>query len=248
VSRFDRGGRGIEASLGLALSLIIAAAAAAIAAGGSGSGGAVAPRASGRTADASALYNAGTGALDRGDLGRAVAFLRAAERVEPRAADIRRNLVEARARAAAARGAESPGAPAAIRLSAAEAWWFAAGLLLLGAALRSVPRGGGIVALARRALLVAGLLLLAWLSLRAREEATYPEAVVVAPSLPAGPARDERSRPPYLLEAGEEVRLGRTRGALVEIRVAGTPIGWAERSGVWRVADAPGYTAGLPRP
>lgn len=246
MSRGLGAGRPFRAGLCLALLLATGAMAEGLA-GRADAALSGAPRAP-ETADASALYDAGTTALDRGDLGRAVAFLKAAERVEPRAPDIRRNLTEARARASAARGAETPGAPPAFRLSAPEAWWLSAILLLLAAILGSVSRAGRRVTLARRACLLAGFLLLVWFSLRAREESIHPEAVVVAPSLPAGPAPDERSRPPYLLQAGEEVRLGRTRGALVEIRVAGTSIGWAERSGVWRVADAPGYTGDLPRP
>lgn len=220
-----------------------------------------------RAVDASALYNAGTASLDRGDLGGAIALLRAAERLDPRAPDLRRNLAEARARAAVARGAQPPRAPPAFRLSTREAWWLAALLLWLGATLAAVARrakrrdgrdADSLDAVTRRAprplsvsghaLLLAGLLLLSWLVFRARDDSLHPEAVVVAPSLPAGPAPDERPRAPYLLSAGEEVRLGRTRGALVEVRVAGTAIGWAERSGVWRVTDAPRYTVDHPRP
>ncbi|HEY7728791.1 MAG TPA: hypothetical protein VID50_10100 [Candidatus Eisenbacteria bacterium] len=203
-----------------------------------------------RAADASVLYNAGTRALERDELGEAVAFLRAAERVDPRAADVRRNLREARVRAAAARGADPPSGAAGAPISAPEGWWLASGLLVLGAILASAaPRGGtGILRRAGQATLLGGILLFAWLSLRAREEWRYPSAVVVAPSLPAGPAPDERPRPPYLLGVGEEVRLGRMRGALVEIRVGGSVIGWAARSGVWRVADAARYTPRLGRP
>jgi hypothetical protein len=234
MSRRDRAGR----IAGICVVALLAAA-----------GTRAAPRALAATADASALYNAGTAALDRGDLGRAVAFLRAAERVDPRAPDLRRNLAEAQARSAAVRGAEPPAAAVSFPLTAPESWWLAAGLVLLGAVLsaaaRRAPRAAS---LAAHAILLAGTLSLAWLGLRSREEAIHPAAVVIAPSLPAGPAPDERSRPPYLLQAGEEVRLGRARGALVEIRVAGTPIGWAERSGVWRVADAARYTGDLPRP
>jgi hypothetical protein len=60
--------------------------------------------------------------------------------------------------------------------------------------------------------------------------------------LELGPAPDERPLPPYLLGAGDEVRLGPTRGDLVQVRVSGNAIGWAKRSGLWRVADAPRYT------
>jgi hypothetical protein len=204
------------------------------------------------TADASVLYNAGTAALERGEPGPAVAFLLAAERLDARAADVRRNLAEARARAAAARGAEEPGeSPAPLPLAPREAWWLSCALLGAGALLASAPRvvgGGGrrvvrALSVSGHAALAGGILLAAWLALRAREEAVHPEAVVLAPTLPVGPAPDERPRPPYLLGAGEVVRLGRTRGGLIEIRVSGTAIGWADRSGVWRVIDAARYTS-----
>src|SRR5207237_9067295 len=48
--------------------------------------------------DAAALYNSGTEALRRGDLGAAVAFLAAARRIDPRASDLRANLAVARSR------------------------------------------------------------------------------------------------------------------------------------------------------
>ena len=198
--------------------------------------------------DAAALFNAGTDALSRGDPGRSVAFLLAAQRIDPRAQDVRANLAIARARAEATQGSgerertpQSPG----IALSTGEAWWVAALLALAGALT------GGLAALrrARRGLFVGGTVVLAlgvlasgWLLLRAREERRHPEAVVVVPVLEVGPAPDEQPRSPYLLGAGEEVRLGRTRGGLVEIRVSGNAIGWARRSGLWRVADAARYT------
>jgi hypothetical protein len=206
------------------------------------------------------LHNAGAAALARNDAGPAVAFLLAARRLDPRAADIGRNLELAASRAAAARGADpvSPGLPVA-PVSAREAWWLAAALVVAGALLASrwrlahapgprAPARRRLLLLAGHAPLVAGLALGAALALHAREEAVHPEAVVVAPSLAAGPAPNERPRPPYLLGAGEIVRLGRTRGALVELLVSGTPIGWAERAGVWRVDEVARYTAAFTEP
>jgi hypothetical protein len=81
------------------------------------------------------------------------------------------------------------------------------------------------------------------LFLGAREEARHPQAVVVAPVLDVVPAPDDRPVSPYLLAAGEEVRLGAARGDLVEVRVSGNTIGWVPRSGLWRVDEAPRYTA-----
>ena len=86
--------------------------------------------------DAAALYDAGTEALARGDLGPAVTFLLAAYRIDPRARDIRTNLGIARARVEAAEGSGDhgmPPAPPPFALSPAESWHLAAALALAGA-------------------------------------------------------------------------------------------------------------------
>ncbi|HYQ89450.1 MAG TPA: hypothetical protein VEU09_07460 [Candidatus Binatia bacterium] len=198
--------------------------------------------------DAAALYNAGTRALARGDVGPAVAFLLAAHRIDPRARDIGANLAIARARVEESEGSSPRGearAPSAVALSPAESWGASAALAALGAlllwahALRPGPR---FLALLGSAAFLAGLLLGLALLLRAREEARHPQAVVVAPVLDVAPAPEERPLSPYLLAAGEEVRLGHARGDLVEVRVGGNSIGWARRSGLWRVTDAARYT------
>ena len=204
-----------------------------------------------RHADAAALYNSGTEALRRGDLGPAVALLEAARRIDPRAGDVRANLAIARSRVQERAGSDSHGpipVPSPLALSAPERWNAAAAvaalgaLILLTAAFRPLPRRLAILGAACFALgALSGLMLL----LGAREEARHPQAVVVAPVLDVLPAPDERPASPYLLAAGEEVRLGTTRGDLVEVRVGGNTIGWARRSGLWRVADAPRYTAGF---
>ena len=200
-------------------------------------------------ADASALYNAGTSALARGDLGPAVAFLAAAHRIDPRVRDIRTNLAIARERVLEAEGAGGRGpapVPLSLALSPAESWSVSAALAALGAlllwsaAFRPRSRPFLLVGIAAFA---AGSLLWIILMLRAGEERRHPQAVVLAPVLSVAPAPEERPLSPYLLGAGEEVRLGRTRGDLVEIRVGGNSIGWAPRSGLWRVADAARYTA-----
>jgi hypothetical protein len=198
--------------------------------------------------DAAALLNAGTAALHRGDLGAAVTFLLAARRVDPRARDIRTNLAVARARVEERQGSGSraPAVPSPLALSAGESWNGAGASALLGALLLLLAA----LRARRRRVMITGLALLSigalagfGLFLRAREEARHPQAVVVAPMLDVLPAPDERPVSPYLLAAGEEVRLGRAKGDLVEIRVGGNSIGWARRSGLWRVADAPRYTA-----
>jgi hypothetical protein len=199
-------------------------------------------------ADASSLYNAGTGALTRGDVGPAVAFLLAAHRIDPRARDIRTNLAIARARVEESEGSSARGevrTPPAIALSPAESWGAAAALAWIGALLlwaSALRPGLRFLSLLGPLVFAGGLLLGLGLALRAREEARHPQAVVVAPVLDVAPAPEERPLSPYLLAAGEEVRLGRARGDLVEVRVGGNSIGWARRSGLWRVADAARYT------
>lgn len=203
-----------------------------------------------RHADASALYNAGTEALGRGDLGPAVAFLAAAARIDPRARDIRTNLAIARERVQENQGSGARDAgrvTPAIALSRRESWILAAALAACGAlslwmaALR--PRRGRAFLVLGIAMFAAGAFSWCILLLRANEERRHPQAVVVATVLEVAPAPDERPLSPYLLGAGEEVRLGRAHGDLVEIRVGGNAIGWAPRSGLWRVADAARYTA-----
>ncbi len=208
-----------------------------------------APAAQGSPVDASALYNAGTEALGRGEIGPAVAFLAAAGRIDPRARDLRTNLAIARERAQENQGSgsrERGEVPSAFVLSPRESWLLSAALAMSGAlslwATAFRPRVRGLLVLGVAAF-AAGALFWCVLLLRANEERRHPSAVVVAPVLEVAPAPEERPLSPYLLGAGEEVRLGRARGDLVEIRVGGNSIGWAARSGLWRVADAARYTA-----
>jgi hypothetical protein len=198
---------------------------------------------------ADVLYNAGTTALDRGDVGPAVAFLTAAERLEPRAGDIQVNLKQATLAAARARGVESQDEIEIAReipLSTAEIAWAGAILLLVGAVLgiasrlTRLPRTLSIAAVA---VVIVGTGIHVWLLARAHAEAVHPEAVVVVPQLAVERGPDEASRAPVVLGAGERVRLGPTRGGQVEIRVAGAAIGWAPHEGLWRVQETPRYTA-----
>ncbi len=205
------------------------------------------------TIDASILYDAGTLALERGQIGEAVALLSAARRIDPRAADARRNLSIAENQVIAARGESPPPLPTgpALALSSAEGWWLAALLLAAGSA-------GGILAMWERrperarafrivglVALAVGLSLSAWLGAGAVRERRTPEAVVVAVNVEARRGVDEAPRVPILLRAGERVRTGRTRGDDVEVLLGGSPIGWVPRAALWHVAEAPRYTRGL---
>ena len=207
------------------------------------------------TGDAGILYDAGTEALAQGRLGEAVAFLVAARRVDPRAADARRNLAIAERAVAATRGEPGPPVPggATAAVSTAEAWWLAA-LLLALAAMAGIPALLSGTAHVRRVrilrrvsvgALAAGVLLTAWLGAAAIGERRHPEAVVVAPSVEARRGVDEAPRAPILLREGERVRTGRAHGDDVEVFIGGSPIGWVPRAALWHVADAPRYTAGF---
>ena len=205
------------------------------------------------SADAAALYNAGTRALERGDLGPAVLLLSAARRLDPRAADIRANLASALDRAARARGEEDrPERPGPAFVSVKEGWWGTSALLAAGALLGifGATRGRVIGPRARpfsvagAALIGVGLLGFGLLQIQAWEESAHPEAVVLAPALSVERGPEEASRPAVLLSAGERVRLGSSRGGLVEVRIGGNVIGWAARGGLWLVSDAARYTSG----
>lgn len=207
------------------------------------------------SADASALYNAGTAALERGDVGQAVAFLAAARRIDPRAPDARRNLAIAERTVAAARGDTPSALPAtggpALALSAAEGWWLAALLLALGAAAGVVAIWGvsrkraRLLKVSAAAALAAGALLTLGLGAAAILERKHPDAVIVVASVEARGGVDEAPRTPILMRAGERVRIGRSHGEDVEVILGGSPIGWVPRAAVWHVADTPRYTAGL---
>ena len=208
------------------------------------------------------FYNAGTDALARGNLGEAVLFLRAASRLEPRADDVARNLAIAEARVALERG-EGPTHVASrggFALSSGEAWLLAAVLVAAGIVgllarwrriMRSLalptaaqaPRiARGRASLALDVAGIAGLAVMAWLLGAATVSRLAPEGVVLDESLPLTAASGQPLPDSPALVAGERVRLGPERDGLVEIRLGGTSVGWARRSGVWKVSDASRYT------
>jgi hypothetical protein len=199
--------------------------------------------------DASTLYNAGTVALERGDVGPAVAFLVAAKRLEPRASDIRANLEHAEEASLRLRGgdiADQSAFSLPALLSAQESWWLASALLACGALLSILSLVWRIPARARvvaPGLLAAGLLVSIFLHIRAWEESSHPEAVVIRPALSVERGPGEPSRAAVLLGSGERVRLGALRGAQAEIRIGGNSIGWADREGLWKVVETPRYTS-----
>jgi hypothetical protein len=210
--------------------------------------------ASSAVVDASTLYNAGTVALERGEIGPAVAFLVAARRLEPRASDIRANLEAAETASLRARGGDSMEQGTMhmpVLLSAPESWWLAVVLLACGALLAVLGLILGIpsrLQVAAPVLLSLGLLISGWLHIQAWEEATHPEAVVIAPALSVERGPGDPSRAAVLLGAGERVRLGTSRGPRTEIRIGGNSIGWAGREGLWKVVETPRYTPQYEKP
>ncbi|HSQ60122.1 MAG TPA: hypothetical protein VLT84_06780 [Acidobacteriota bacterium] len=206
---------------------------------------------------ASTLYDAGTQALARGEVGPSVLFLTAAARLEPRAADIARNASIAEARVALARGEMDAVASRGFAppLSAGEGWWIAALLLACGAAGMAFrahrtrplahPRGRS---LPLRVLDLAGgigLAVAVTLAIAAGVERAMPEAVVVEPKVALTAASGQPLPGEPALVSGERVRLGPEREGLVEVRLEGTVVGWARRAAFWRVRDAARYTSGF---
>lgn len=212
---------------------------------------------------ATALYNAGCDALARGQMGETVLFLRGAARLEPRAADVGRNLSIAEARVALSRGevTDRAGGSAVggggFYLSSGEGWLLAALLVAIGAAgmawrwrlagvisgrITREPRPRRMMRRALDASGVVGLLVAALLASAALNEHFFPEAVVLDASLPLAAASGLPLPDAPALLAGERVRLAGEREGLVEIRSGGTSVGWGRVSGVWRVRDAARYT------
>jgi hypothetical protein len=212
--------------------------------------------------DAGALYDAGSHALAEGRLGEAVLLLRAAERLEPRAADVARNRDIADARVSLSRG-EAGVAPGGARfespISSIEGWWLAAVLLAVGALgmawrARRAARGLSMDSTdaapraARRtqaAFDIAGALGFAFalaLAASAAIDAVAPEAVVLEDRVRLAAASGQPLPGEPALVAGERVRLGREREGLVEVRLGGTSVGWVRRAAIWRVRDAAEYT------
>jgi len=211
---------------------------------------------------AGSLYNTGSQALSEGRLGDAVLLLRAAQRLEPRAADVARNAGIAEARVSLSRG-EGVGSPGAFQpvtiFSSAEGWWFAALLLAVGAAGMAwrARRAAGEAARGTRSSLtprarrlrigldaagIAGMALSLFLAAGAMLDLVAPEAVVMEDRVRLTAASGQPLPGEPALVAGERVRLGREQERLVEVRLGGTPVGWARRSAFWRVRDAAEYT------
>jgi len=212
--------------------------------------------------DAVTLFNGGSEALSAGRLGDAVLLLQAAQRLEPRAADIARNAGIAEARVSLSRG-EGLGVPDGFQvrapLSAAEGWWLAVVLLAAGAAGMAwrARRASHEAARGRKPSLspwlrrlrtgldaagAAGMVIAVAMAVSATLDAVAPEAVVMDDRVRLAAASGQPLPGEPALVAGERVRLGREQEGLVEVRLGGTSVGWARREAFWRVRDAAEYT------
>jgi hypothetical protein len=125
--------------------------------------------------------------------------------------------------------------------AAGMAWrWRRAGAL--GGRAKEEPRARRAARRALDAAGIAGLLAATLLTAAALNDRLFPEAVVLAASLPLTAASGQPLPDAPALVAGERVRLAGEREGLVEIRLGGTSVGWGRLSGVWRVRDAARYT------
>lgn len=157
-------------------------------------------------------YNLGTALLRQGELGRAVAALRRAERLAPRDPDVAANLTFARESAKDAVPPPAPSEAARILLfwhyllSPAETWWLVLGaevVLCLALALVVLDRGGALVRAA--SVLLAVLLLALGTSLAVRRLAPRRVAVVLPGEVDVHSATRVDTVVRFKLHAGSEV-------------------------------------------
>lgn len=193
-------------------------------------------------------YNLGTAYQTLDDQGRAVYYLRLAEALAPRDADIQTNLSLARA-AVGARQTRGDALQQALRqvessVSLNETALLALGLWLLFAALVvivGILRRGVFRALFRFLMLVVGILTFAAalaFGVRIYYELTEPPAVVMQPNVhpsaaPGGEANTRISLPP-----GSEVRIVQLEGGWARITLPGTAAqGWVPAPAVRTLAS-----------
>lgn len=195
--------------------------------------------------DARLHYNLGNAHYKVGDLGRAIASYRRAQRLMPRDADIAANLELARAQTVdRLETTSSAGASALLQralvgtVSPSESALMALALWILVSVLTAA-------ALVRRrsswlrgaALTTATFALVAALSLglRVRREIVRPPAVVVAEAVQAqsGPGADYVDA--FMLHSGTEVEILEERAGWVRIALPGELQGWIPASALERI-------------
>ncbi len=195
-------------------------------------------------------YNLGNAYFLSGDLGRAVASYRRAQRLDASLPGVSRNLEAARAKVAFKESAS--GASAAAAASTALGWhtlipqslrlWCAAGgfglmwVFLLARLPRSAPWRPAAwmpIAAGALALLAAGSL---WL--QDRTERSTPAGVITADRVVGRKGPDDLTYQPSFTEplrAGFEVTILETRGDWVSVRLQDSRVTWVRASAVERV-------------
>jgi tetratricopeptide (TPR) repeat protein len=204
--------------------------------------------------DSTVYFNLGNAYYRQGDLGRAIVNYQRAALLNPRDADIKANLELTREQTGIVLGLENvlanvPGPLGMLReltgnwLTVNEtavlalAFWFLAGLLLLGWRLWAPGKGRSTFKLA--AIMVLFILLLTGLSLGTRiyTEQALPGGVVIAPSVAISTEPGEQFTTEYTLQSGTEVSVAETNGNWARLAVPGDAVeSWVPLDAVELVA------------
>jgi len=205
--------------------------------------------------DSTVYFNLGNAYYRQGDLGRAIVNYQRAALLNPRDADIQANLDLTREQTGIVLGLENvlANVPGPLGLLPdltgnwltvnetavfALAFWFLAGLLLLGWRLLEPGKGRSTFRLA--AVLVLFILLLTGLSLGTRiyTEQTLPSGVVIAPSVAVSTEPGEMFITEYTLQSGTEVSVAETNGKWARLAVPGNAVeSWVPLDAVELVAN-----------
>jgi hypothetical protein len=173
-------------------------------------------------------YDVGTALYRKGDLPRAIAWLRAAARLRPRDGNVHHNLSLARADLGV--GIPEPVGPRAVWMAVVTPWE----LGLVGVLVAAV--GSGLVAFRRRGpgavWLVAGGIAGGVGIWGGRELAQHPVAVVVEGDVPVRDAPVIEAGERFSLPAGAEVRIERARGPFLLLEDGRGRRGWVPANAV----------------
>ena len=190
------------------------------------------------------LYNLGTAALRKGDLGPAVLYLERARKLGGTDDDVGANLAIARARQTDEVVGAALDEPFVERLARAVprdlVTWVFLGLWLSGFALvflfRVLPRGRRtLVGVLAGVLLVAAVPVGGALAAHVWVHAQVRHGVVMADALQARELPNGVSRVSFEVHAGLKVRLLETEGRFVRIRLPNGLVGWADREGITQI-------------
>lgn len=187
------------------------------------------------------LYNLGTAALKKGDLGHAVLWLERARRLGPPTDDLTVNLEAARARQGDKVVGAQSGEPFLERIALATprhpvtlaflgAWLGGFALFFL---FRFLPRGRRTwAALLGTLLLLASVPLGGLVAAHAYLVEGVREGVVLPATVQARELPSDTAKVSFEVHAGLKVRLLETDGGFVQIRLPNGLVGWAEKEGI----------------